>query len=143
MLEKDVPEWLEWVHMREHRRREEVRAHRHRARFLARYFLHYWRFFLARNKQLRASWAFVARDRTVLLKWMTILAFKMLRKLALRDRDTRRKVLWHWQALMRETRANRHLTLAELVVRLLEHSGTFSTLPESSSFPPVLSSHPA
>lgn len=115
--ESDVPEWLEWAHMREHRHREEARAHRHRARFLARYFLHYWRFVLSRNKQLRASWAFAARDRSMLLKWTSICAFKMLRKMAHRDRERRRKVLRHWHATMRVTSENRHLTLTQLVVR--------------------------
>ena len=110
--------------MHEHRRREEERAHRHRARFLARYFLHYWRFFLARNKQLRASWAFAVRDRSVLLKWMTLIAFKMLRKIAHRDRAMRRNVLRHWHAVMRVTSENRHLNLAQLVVRPDACSGT-------------------
>ena len=102
--------------MREHQTREEERAHRHRARFLGRYFLNYWRFFLARNKQLRASWAFAARDRSVLLKWMTLIAFKMLRKITQRDRAMRSKVLRHWHAVMRVTSENRHLNLAQLVV---------------------------
>jgi hypothetical protein len=117
VMGSDNPKWLEWVHLREHRRKVEARAHRHRALFLARYFLHYWRFFLARNKKLRASWAFVARNRSVLLKWTGLLAFKMLRKIAQKERDMRRKVLRHWHADMRITSENRHLTLAQLLVR--------------------------
>jgi hypothetical protein len=114
--------------MREYRCQVEVRAHRHRARFLARYFLHYWRFYLARNKKLRASWAFVARDRSVLLKWMVLIAFKTLRKIAQKERAVRRKVLRHWHAVMRMTSENRHLTLAQIVVRFGILSETFQNL---------------
>lgn len=126
----DLPEWQEWVHMYEHRRRRASRAHRHRTLFLARYFFNYWRFYLARNKQLRAAWAFAARDRTVLLKWMALIAFRTLRVMGQKERAMQRQVLRHWHAEMRMNSEKRHLTLAQLMVRL----GTAIWCPEAAVY---------
>lgn len=118
-------EWDEWVYRHRHLQRKQERARRCHCRFLAKYFFHFWRFFRLRNERLRAAWAFASRDREVLLKWSTLIAFRMFRNIRRRERATQRAVLRHWHAEMRSDIAQYQITLSQLMVRHLESTLMF------------------
>lgn len=116
-------QWEEWVYRHRHLKWKQERARRCHCSFLAKYFFYFWRFFRARNQRLRAAWAFSAINREVLLKWSTLVAFRMFRNMMRRERATQRAVLRHWHAEMRHHAAHYQVTLSQLLVRLLDTLG--------------------
>eukprot|EP00892_Ulva_mutabilis_P003853 jgi/Ulvmu1/183/UM001_0187.1 len=109
-------EWEEWVHHHRHRQWKHERAHRWHAGFLAKYFFYFWRFFRQRNQRLRAAWSFASRDRDLMLKWTTLIAFRMFRNIIRRERATQQATLRHWHAEIRNNAAQYQVTLSQLMV---------------------------
>ena len=109
-------EWEEWVYQHRHLRWKLERARLCHCNFLAKYFFYFWRFFRVRNQRLRAAWAFASRDRDVLLKWSTLIAFRMFRNIMRRERAIQRATLRHWHAEIRSNAAKYQITLSQLMV---------------------------
>lgn len=109
-------EWEEWVYQHRHLRWKLERARLCHCNFLAKYFFYFWGFFRVRNQRLRAAWAFASRDRDVLLKWSTLIAFRMFRNIMRRERAIQRATLRHWHAEIRSNAAKYQITLSQLMV---------------------------
>jgi len=114
----NFPAWQEWLFRRERTQRLKLQAAQHQQAFCKRYLFQYWRFFMHRNKRMRLAWLFAHRNHERLLKWSSLLAFRVNLRDAKRRRVMQRQVLRHWVAAVRNTHTHSSLQLSHLLVRV-------------------------
>lgn len=111
--------WHDWLHRRARTCRHLLRAAQQQATYRLRFLFTFWRFVLARNRTLRTAWHAAVQHQELLMKWSTLIAFRTFVRFARRERKTRRLVLRHWSAAVRENQHHRQLTFSQLLVRAL------------------------